>query len=194
MARLQTSRDSVSNLRWRLRQVQLDSREAYQVELDRVRDSLEAAATERSRLLEDVGQAMSRPAEVKAGPDPFVKKTEQYRQEMIDRAQMLMDRVKYGLPWDQDSRKAAITQVVRGLEAYPGAVDGLDPLFGIYRAEWDFSRQIEKEEGLIPSASGGSTMGARVPHGLHRGLVPHQGKCVRHPRPIRFRRRPLRMA
>lgn len=162
LARLQTSRDSVSDLRWRLRQVQLDSREAYQVELDRVRDSLETAATERSRLLEDVGQAMSRPAEVKAGPDPFVKKTEQYRQEMIDRAQMLMDRVKYGLPWDQDGRLAAITQVVRGLEAYPGALDGLDPLFGIYRTEWDFSRQIEKEEGLIPSATGGSTMGTRV--------------------------------
>lgn len=162
LARLQTARDSLSNLRWRLRQAQIDTREAYQVELDRVRDSLEAAATERSRLLEDVGQALSRPAEAKAGPDPFVKKTEQLRQEMIDRAQMLTDRVKYGLPWDQETRLEAITQVIRGLESYPGALDGLEPLFGAYRAEWDFSRQIEKEEGVIPLADGGATMGTRV--------------------------------
>lgn len=162
LARLQASRDSLSNLRWRLRQTQLDSREGYQLELERVRDSLEAAASERARLLEDVSQALSRPAEAKAGPDPFVKKTEQLRQEMIDRAQMLTDRVKYGLPWDQESRIGAITKVIRGLESYPGALDGLDPLFGIYRAEWDFSRQIEKEEGPIPLADGGATLGTRV--------------------------------
>ncbi|MDQ3003441.1 MAG: MotA/TolQ/ExbB proton channel family protein [Fibrobacterota bacterium] len=162
LARLQSARDSLSNLRWRLRQAQLDTRESYQVELDRVRDSLEAAATERSRLLEDVSQALSRPAEVKSGPDPFVKKTEQLRQEMIDRAQLLTDRVKYGLPWDSESRFGAITKVIRGLESYPGAVDGLEPLFEAYRAEWDFSRQIEKEEGVIPLASGAVTMGTRV--------------------------------
>lgn len=162
LARLQAVRDSLSTLRWRLRQSQLDSREGYQAELDRVRDSLEAAAAERARLLEDVAQAQSRPAEVKAGPDPFVKKTEAIRQEMIDRAQMLSDRVKYGLPWDQDARHAAIVQVVRGLESYPGPQDGLEPLFAAYRREWDFSRQIEKEEGPIPLATGGTGLGMRV--------------------------------
>ncbi len=162
LARLQASRDSLSNLRWRLRQAQLDAREAYQAELDRVRDSLEAAASERARLLEDVAQALSRPAEAKAGPDPFVKKTEALRQEMIDRSQMLMDRIKYGLPWNQEARLAAVTQVVRGLESYPGPLDGLEPLFGAYRKEWDFSRQIEKEEGPIPLASGGTALGMRV--------------------------------
>src|SRR5690606_13529431 len=147
LARLQTVRDSLSNLRWRLRQTQLDSREGYQAELDRVRDSLEAAATERSRLLEDVGQALARPAEVKSGPDPFVKKTEQLRQEMIDRAQMLKDRVRYGLPWEQETRSAANTNVIRGLESYPGPLEGLEPLYKGHLAEWDFSRQIEREEG-----------------------------------------------
>jgi len=162
LARLETVRDSLSNLRWRLRQTQLDSREGYQAELDRVRDSLEAAATERSRLLEDVGQALARPAEVKSGPDPFVKKTEQLRQEMIDRAQMLKDRVRYGLPWEQETRSAAITNVIRGLESYPGPLEGLEPLYKVHLAEWDFSRQIEREEGDFPLASGGSALGTRV--------------------------------
>lgn len=162
LARLQTVRDSLSNLRWRLRQTQLDSREGYQAELDRVRDSLESAASERSRMLEDVGQAMARPAEVKAGPDPFVKRTEQLRQEMIDRAQMLKDRVRYGLPWEQEARAVAITNVTRGLESYPGPLEGLEPLYKAYIAEWDFSRQIEREEGDFPLASGGSARGTRV--------------------------------
>lgn len=162
LARLHAVRDSLSNLRWKLRQAQLDSREAYQAELDRVRDSLETTAGERARLLEDVSQALSRPAEVKAGPDPFVKKTEQIRQEMIDRGQMLMDRVKYGLPWDQEARSAAIIQGVRGLESYPGPLEGLEPLFALYRKEWDFSRQVEKEEGPIPLADGSSGLGLRV--------------------------------
>jgi biopolymer transport protein ExbB/TolQ len=162
LARLQFVRDSLSDLRWKIRQSQLDSREAYQAELDRVRDSLEAASGERARLLEDVGNALSRPPEVKLEPDPLVKKTEQARQEMIDRAQMLIDRVKYGLPWDQEARIGAVTRVVRGLESYPGAIEGLEPLFAAYRAEWDFSRQIEKEEGIIPTATGGTAQGSRV--------------------------------
>jgi biopolymer transport protein ExbB/TolQ len=162
LARLQATRDSLSNLRWQLRQSQLDFREAYQAELERVRDSLEAAASERSRLLEDVSQALSRPAEAKTGPDLLVKKTELLRQEMIDRAQMLADRVKYGLPWEQEPRLGAITRVVRGLESYPGAMEGLAPLFDVYRSEWNFSRQIEKIEGPLPLSSGGTSMGTRV--------------------------------
>lgn len=162
LARMQITRDSLSNLRWKLRQAQLDFRETYQVELDRVRDSLEAIASERSRLLEDVSQALSRPAEVKVGPDLLVKKTEQLRQEMIDRAQMLADRVKYGLPWEQEARMGAITQVIRGLESYPSAIDGLDPLFNAYRSEWNFARQIEKVEGPLPRANGGTSTGTRV--------------------------------
>jgi biopolymer transport protein ExbB/TolQ len=162
LTRLQVTRDSLSTLRWRLRQSQIDSREAYQAELDRVRDSLEAAAGERSRLLEDVAQAQSRPVEVKTGPDPLVKKSEQIRQEMIDRSQLLLDRVKYGLPWSQEERAASITQVTRGLESYPSPLDGLEPLFALHLKEWDFSRQIEKEEGPIPLASGSTGLGLRV--------------------------------
>jgi biopolymer transport protein ExbB/biopolymer transport protein TolQ len=162
VARLQSARDSLSRLRWSLRQTGLDARERWQAEQERVRDSLDKAASERVKLLEEVRETRERAAHVKPGPDAVTRQREQLRQEMLDRAEMLRDKVRYGLPWDTDVRTAAILRVMRGIESYATPREGLAPLIGAYLAEWDFSRQIEKQEGEFPRAVGGTALGTRV--------------------------------
>lgn len=162
VARLQASRDSLSRLRWSLRQAGLDARERLQVDQDRVRDSLDKTAAERSRLLEEVREARERAAQVKPGPDAVTRQREQMRQDMLDRAEMLRDKVRFGLPWNTEERAAAIVRVVRGIESYATPQEGLAPLVAAYTAEWDFSRQIEKQENEFPRATGGTAVGTRV--------------------------------
>jgi outer membrane murein-binding lipoprotein Lpp len=72
VARLQSARDSLSRLRWSLRQTGLDARERWQAEQDGVRDSLDKAATERTKLLEDIRETRERAAQVKPGPDALL--------------------------------------------------------------------------------------------------------------------------
>jgi biopolymer transport protein ExbB/TolQ len=162
VARLQASRDSLSRLRWSLRQTGLDARERWQADQDRARDSLEKAAGERAKLLEEIGETRERAAQVKPGPDAVTKQREQVRQEMLDRAEMLRDKIRFGIPWNTDARAAGVLKLMRGIEAYPTPGEGLVPLVQAYVAEWDFSRQIEKEEGEFPRATGGTALGTRV--------------------------------
>lgn len=162
VARLQASRDSLSRLRWSLRQTGLDARTRWQADHDRVRDSLAGAGAERVRLLEDVRDTRERLAQVRPGPDAVTKQRETLRQDMLDRAEMLRDRIRFGLPWNVEARDAALVRAVRGIEAYATPREGLAPLVGAYLAEWDFSRQIEKEEGELPRATGGTALGTRV--------------------------------
>ncbi len=162
VARLQASRDSLSRLRWSLRQTGLDARERWQADQDRVRDSLEKAASERTKLLEDVREARERAAQVKSGPDAVTKQREQLRQDMLDRGEMLRDKIRFGLPWDAEARMAAVLQVLRGIESYSTPQEGLAPLVAAYKAEWDFTRQIEKVEGEFALAQGGTAVGTRV--------------------------------
>ncbi len=166
LSRLQASRDSLSRLRWSLRQDGLDARERWQAAQDRARDSLERAGAERAKLLEDIRDMRERAATARSGPDPVTRQREQLRQEMLDRAEMLRDKVRYGLPWDTEERAAAILRVMRGIEAYSTPVEGLGPLVEAYVAEWDFSRQIEKQQDEFPRAIGGTAMGTRVRVGV----------------------------
>lgn len=165
-ARLQAARDSLSRLRWSLRQSGLDARERWQAAHDRVRDSLDKAASDRARLLDEVRDARERAAQAKPGPDAVTRQRENLRQEMLDRAEMLRDKVRFGLPWDTEERAAAILRTMRGIESYATPQEGLDPLVEAYADEWDFSRQIEKEEGTIPRATGGTAAGTRVRLGI----------------------------
>ncbi len=162
VARLQASRDSLSRLRWSLRQAGLDARERWQADQERVRDSLSQAGAERARLLEDIRETRERLAQVRPGPDAVTKQREALRQEMLDRAEMLRDRVRFGLPWNTAARDAAIVRVARGIESYATPHEGLGPLVAAYMEEWDFSREIEKEEGEFPRAEGGTALGTRV--------------------------------
>jgi biopolymer transport protein ExbB/TolQ len=162
VARLQASRDSLSRLRWSLRQAGLDARERWQADQDRVRDSLDKAASERAKLLDEVSETRERASQVKPGPDAVTKQREQLRQDMLNRAEMLRDKVRFGLPWNVEERAAAIIRTSRGIESYTTPQEGLAPLVAAYIAEWDFSRQIEKEEGDFPRAEGGTAVGTRV--------------------------------
>lgn len=162
VARLQATRDSLSRLRWSLRQAGLDARERWQADQDRVRDSLEKASAERSRLLEDIRESRERAASVKPGPDAVTRQREALRQDMLDRAEMLRDKVRFGLPWNTEERVAAIVKAMRGIESYATPAEGLVPLVSVYVSEWDFTRQIEKQEGEFPRATGGTAVGTRV--------------------------------
>lgn len=162
VAHLQSARDSLSRLRWSLRQTGLDARERWQAEQDRARDSLERAASERAKLLEEIRDTRERMAQVKPGPDALTKQREQTRQEMLDRAEMLRDKIRFGLPWDTEARAAAVLQVMRGIESYAAPRDGLEPLVAAYLSEWNFSRQIERQEDEFPRATGGTALGTRV--------------------------------
>jgi biopolymer transport protein ExbB/TolQ len=162
LAQLQASRDSLSRLRWSLRQSGLDARERAQTEQDRVRDSLDKAASERSRLLEEVREARDREAQAKPGPDVLAQKREQIRQDMLDRAELLRDKVRFGLPWKTEERLAAVAQASRGIESYASPRDGLNALLAAYEAEWRFAREIEREEDQFPRADGGTATGTRV--------------------------------
>jgi biopolymer transport protein ExbB/TolQ len=162
VARLQSTRDSLSRLRWSLRQSGLDARERWQTAQDRARDSLEKAASERARLLDEISEARDRAATAKPGPDAVTKQREQLRQEMLDRAEMLRDKIRFGIPWEVDERAAAVVRASRGIESYTSPREGLAPLMDAYLAEWNFSRQIEKHEGEFPRAVGGTALGTRV--------------------------------
>jgi len=162
VARLQASRDSLSRLRWSLRQTGLDARARWQADQERVRDSLDKAGAERARLLEEIRETRERLAQVRPGPDAVTKQREALRQDMLDRAEMLRDRVRFGLPWNTAAREAAIVRVARGIESWATPHEGLAPLVRAYMAEWDFSREIEKEEGEWPRAAGGTAFGTRV--------------------------------
>jgi|GEM_PF-226164 len=162
VARLQASRDSLSRLRWSLRQTGLDARERWQADQDRVRDSLEKAAAERTKLLEELREARERAASAKPGPDAVTRQREALRQAMLDRAEMLRDKVRFGLPWNTEERAGAIVKTMRGIEAYATPAEALAPLLTVYVAEWDFTRQIEKHEGDFPRAAGGTAAGTRV--------------------------------
>jgi biopolymer transport protein ExbB/TolQ len=162
LAQLQAARDSLSRLRWSLRQASLDARERAQANEDKARDSLDKAASERARLLEEIRDARERAASAKPGPDPVLAKREQLRQDMLDRAELLKDKVRFGLPWNSEERLAAITKTARGIESYATPLEGLDPLLAAYEAEWRFSREIEREEGEFPRAAGGTATGTLV--------------------------------
>ena len=162
VARLQAARDSLSRLRWSLRQTGLDARERWQADQDRVRDSLEKAAAERSKLLEELRDARERAASAKPGPDAVTRQREALRQAMLDRAEMLRDKVRFGLPWNTEERAGAIVKAMRGIESYATPAEGLAPLLSAYVSEWDFTRQIEKQEGDFPRATGGTATGTRV--------------------------------
>jgi hypothetical protein len=162
LAKLQATRDSISRMRWSLRQTGLDGRESWQGEYDRLRDSLDKAASERARLLEEIRDVREKAVQAKGGPDPLTKKREQWRQDMLDRAEFLKDKVRFGIPWKTDEREAAIVQAERGIESFATPLEGLNPLIAIHLQEWDFSRQIEKEEGEFLRAVGGTAMGTRT--------------------------------
>jgi biopolymer transport protein ExbB/TolQ len=162
LTQLQASRDSLSRLRWSLRQAALDARERAQAEQDRARDSLDKAASERSRLLEELRDARERSATAKPGPDALAQKREQIRQDMLDRAELLRDKVRFGLPWKTEERLAAVAQASRGIESYASPRDGLNALIAAYEAEWRFAREIEREEDRFPRADGGASQGTRV--------------------------------
>jgi len=51
LAKLQAARDSVAAARWSLRRQTMDLRESWNVEYERVSDSLDAASARRGRLL-----------------------------------------------------------------------------------------------------------------------------------------------
>jgi len=162
VARLQASRDSLSRLRWSLRQTGLDARARWQTDSDRVRDSLDKAGSERARLLEEIRDTRERLAQVRPGPDAVTKQRETLRQDMLDRAEMLRDKIRFGLPWNTEARAAAVVRVVRGIESYATPHEGLAPLIDAHVEEWNFSRQIEKEAGEFPRATGGTALGTRV--------------------------------
>lgn len=162
LTQLQAARDSLSRLRWSLRQASLDARERAQANDDKARDSLDKAASERARLLEEISDARERAAQAKPGPNPVAQKREQLRQDMLDRAELLKDKVRFGLPWNNEERLAAVTRAARGIEAYASPLQGLDPLLAAYEAEWRFSREIERTEDAFPRAEGGSARGTIV--------------------------------
>ncbi|MCD6023704.1 MAG: MotA/TolQ/ExbB proton channel family protein [Fibrobacteria bacterium] len=162
LGQLQAARDSLSRLRWSLRQAGLDARERAQAEQDRARDSLDKAASERSRLLEELRDARERAASAKPGPDALAQKREQIRQDMLDRAELLRDKVRFGLPWKTEERLAAVAQAARGIESYASPRDGLNTLIAAYEAEWRFAREIEREEDRFPRADGAASRGTRV--------------------------------
>lgn len=162
LARLQAERDSLAGLRWTLRQSGLDERDRLLAEQDRARDSLESAAAERARLLEEIRDTRERVAQARPGPDAVTRQREQLRQEMLDRAEMLRDRIRFGLPWNTEERAAAVTRLMRGIEAYATPQEGLAPLIEAHFDEWNFSRQVELIEGEFARATGGTATGTRV--------------------------------
>ncbi len=158
---LSRTRDSLANLRWAVKRRAMDNRESFQVVYDRARDSLEAGSNRRSQLLADLESMRLASIDARPAGDPG-KKIELFRQDLIDRAELLKDRVRFGLPWETEERTAAYTKLARGLEAYARVEEGVAPLFGAYRDEWRLSRSIERRSEKFARAGGEAANGTRL--------------------------------
>ena len=165
IAKLSASRDSVATLRWTLRREMMDRREAWQVEHERVKDSLDELSSRRARLVSEAEQARPRP-KAATTTDPGRKKVEEIRQDMIDRAAYLRDKIRHGIPWERDARMSKALSLERGLEAYQEVAEGVAPLFEAYREEWRFSRSVAREKGTFALADGTEAEMERIRIGL----------------------------
>jgi hypothetical protein len=162
---LTKTRDSLSNLRWAIKRKTLDHRESFQIVYDRARDSLETASTRRAQLLSDLETMRLASIDARPASDP-TKKIELFRQDLIDRAELLKDKVNFSLPWDTEARLASTTKLARGLEAYANVEEGISPLFAAYRQEWKMSRSIERSREQFARAGGEVAEGTRLRMGF----------------------------
>lgn len=165
IARLTASRDSIATLRWTMRREMMDRRESWQVEHERVKDSLDELSSRRARLVSEAEQARPRP-KAPTTTDPGRKKVEEIRQDMIDRAAFLRDKIRHGIPWEREARMSKALSLERGLEAYQEVSEGVKPLFDAYREEWRFSRSVSREKGTYPLADGTEAEMERIRIGL----------------------------
>jgi len=162
LSQLQMKKDSLAAQRWSLRKLGMDARESWQVVYERSRDSLDSFSSRRNQLLGDI-ETLRMSVMDKKPPEPVSAKfREKFRQEMIDRSGLLMDRIRFGLPWEQAERLAPVQKLQRGLAAYSEVEEGIAPLFSAYVDEWKFSRSIESRKGNFARADGSLAEGQQT--------------------------------
>jgi biopolymer transport protein ExbB/TolQ len=169
LSRAQSLRDSLVAERWNAQRQHLEERDNSQQDIDRLRDSLEAAKELRDQALADARRtqstiAQSTAASTVASPasvsnsDPL----ESVRKQLQDRVRILRDRVKAGPDWGRAQRLSRLDSTLDQISGNANVSRSLSLASSAWIDQWEFTRKLETRKGSLPRPEGTPAQGIQL--------------------------------
>ncbi len=166
LSRAQSLRDSLVAERWNAQRLHLEERDNSQQDIDRLRDSLEAAKEFRDQALADARRAQSLSASNAAASAPAIPSSasnadplESVRKQLQDRVRILRDRIKASPDWDRAQRIARLDTALDQISGKANLSRSLTLATDAWVGQWEFTRKLETRKGPLPRHEGAPAQG-----------------------------------